>query len=58
MTELNIKIEELIQNKSPDFQIAKVIKSEIKEYLTSLDEIFIESSGKDFFVKHTKNLSG
>ena len=58
MTELNIKIEELISNKAEDFQIAKVIKQEIKRYLGSLDEIFIESSGKDFFVKHTKKIDG
>jgi len=54
MTQLNIKIEELIEQKADDFTIAKVIKNTIKEYLNSLDEIFVESSGKDFFVKHTK----
>jgi len=31
MTDLNIKIEELIENKAEDFQIAKIIKCEIKE---------------------------
>lgn len=56
MTNLNIKIEELIEQKVPDFQIAIVIKKEIKEYLNSLDEIFKGSSGKDFFVKHTKQI--
>ncbi|MGB5866244.1 MAG: HD domain-containing protein [Arcobacteraceae bacterium] len=56
MTNLNIKIEELIDAKAPDFQIAKVIKQEIKEYLTSLDVIFKNSSGKDFLVKHTKQI--
>ena len=58
MTNLNIKIEELIENKAPDFQIAKTIKSEIKIYLNSLDIIYEESSGKDFFVKHTKKIDG
>ena len=58
MTNLNIKIEELIQNKAEDFQIAKAIKLEIKTYLNSLDEIFTQSSGKDFFVKHTKKIDG
>jgi len=58
MTQLNIKIEELIENKADDFAIAKVIKSEIKTYLGSLDEIFTQSSGKDFFVKHTKKIDG
>jgi len=56
MTNLNIQIEELIEAKAPDFQIAKVIKSEIKEYLNSLDEFFKNSSGKDFLVKHTKKI--
>jgi len=58
MINLNIQIEELIENKAPDFQIAKVIKTEIKNYLSSLDELFVDSSGKDFFVKHTKKIDG
>lgn len=58
MTDLNIKIEELIENKAEDFQIAKIIKCEIKEYLSSLDDIYEQSSGKDFFVKHTKMIDG
>jgi len=58
MTDLNLKIEELIENKAPDFQIAKVIKEEIKEYLNSLDEFYKGSSGKDFLVKHTKKIDG
>jgi [protein-PII] uridylyltransferase len=56
MTDLNIKIEELIENKAEDFQIAKIIKCAIKEYLNSLDTIYEQSSGKDFFVKHTKTI--
>ncbi|MEA3553825.1 MAG: HD domain-containing protein [Campylobacterota bacterium] len=58
MTNLNIQIEELLQDKAPDFQIAKAIKTEIKNYLDSLDELFVDSSGKDFFVKHTKKIDG
>ncbi len=58
MTELNIKIEELIENKAEDFKIAKVIKSEIQEYLGSLDTLFDQSRGKDFFVKHTYKIDG
>ena len=54
MIDLNIKIEELIEQKAADFEIAKVIRSEIKEYLGSLDIIYSSSSGKEFFVKHTK----
>ena len=58
MVELNLKIEELIEQKADDFAISKAIKMAIKEYLNSLDEIFVESSGKDFFVKHTKKIDG
>ena len=54
MTNLNIKIEELISQNAADFEIAKIIKIDIKEYLSSLDELFNQSQGKDFFVKHTK----
>ncbi|MEA3315529.1 MAG: HD domain-containing protein [Campylobacterota bacterium] len=56
MTDLNIKIEKLIENKADDFEVAKVIKREIKEYLNSLSDIFTQSSGKDFFIKHTKTI--
>ncbi len=58
MTNLNIQIEELISKGAADFEIAKLIKQDIKEYLNSLDEIFNQSQGKDFFVKHTKKIDG
>jgi len=58
MTNLNIQIETLIEEKAADFQIAKVIKTAIKEYLNSLDEFFKNSGGKDFLVKHTKRIDG
>lgn len=56
MIELNLKIEELIDTKAPDFQIAKAIKEAIKTYLNSLDEVYKGSGGKDFLVKHTKRV--
>lgn len=56
MTELNIKIEQLISDGAEDFSIAKVLKGSIKEYLNSLDNIFNDTQGKDFFVKHTKKI--
>ncbi|MEA2017295.1 MAG: HD domain-containing protein [Campylobacterota bacterium] len=58
MINLNIQIEELIESKAEDFEISKAIKNEIKTYLSSLDEIYTLSSGKDFFVKHTKKIDG
>jgi [protein-PII] uridylyltransferase len=56
MSDLSIKIEELIDSNAKDFEISKLIKYSIKEYLGSLDEIFTHSGGKDFFVKHTKQI--
>lgn len=58
MNDLNILIEDLIDSNAKDFEIAKTIKNSIKVYLASLDEIFNESQGKDFFVKHTKKIDG
>ena len=58
MVELNVKIEELISTGASDFEIAKVLRASIKEYLSSLDEIFNDSQGKDFFVKHTRKIDG
>lgn len=58
MNELNIIIEDLLEKNASDFEIAKAIKKAIKLYLESLDIIFNESQGKDFFVKHTKKIDG
>ena len=58
MVELNLKIEELISNGAEDFEIAKVLRASIKEYLSSLNELFNDTQGKDFFVKHTKKIDG
>ena len=51
---LEYQIESLIEQNATDFEISKLIKSHIKEYLSSLDSIFEDSQGKDFLVKHTK----
>ncbi len=56
MEDLALQIEELISKNSSDFEIAKIIKTAIKGYLSSLDEIFNDTQGKDFFVKHTKTI--
>ncbi len=58
MTNLNIKIENLIQENADDFLIAKEIKYEIKSYLESLNDIFNTTQGKIFFLKHTKKIDG
>ena len=49
-------IEDLISKNASDFEISKLIKEHIKNYLSSLNEIFIENQGKDFLVKHTKQI--
>jgi [protein-PII] uridylyltransferase len=54
--ELKYHIEELISQNADDFKISKLIKSHIKNYLSSLDKIFEENQGKDFLVKHTKSI--
>jgi len=54
--ELKHKIEALLNENVDDFEISKLIKEHIKEYLNSLDEIFTQNQGKDFLVKHTKKI--
>lgn len=49
-------IEDLIEKQASDFEISKLIKEHIKNYLGSLNEIFVENQGKDFLVKHTKKI--
>ncbi len=58
MEELSLQIEEFISTNASDFEIAKLIKNSVKGYLSSLDEIFNDTQGKDFFVKHTKKIDG
>ncbi len=53
---LNQKIEELLYNRAKDFEIAKAIREDLKEYFKTLPEIFSQNGGKDFLVKHTKKI--
>jgi [protein-PII] uridylyltransferase len=50
------QIEELLYNNAADFEIAKVLKKDIKIYFDTLEETFATSGGKDFLVKHTKKI--
>jgi [protein-PII] uridylyltransferase len=50
------QIEELLYNNAADFEIAKVLKKDIKLYFDTLEETFATSGGKDFLVKHTKKI--
>jgi len=50
------QIEELLYANAPHFEIAKVLKGEIKCYFDTLEESFATSGGKDFLVKHTRKI--
>jgi len=50
------QIEELLYENAADFEIAKVLKKDIKLYFDTLEETFSTSGGKDFLVKHTKKI--
>ena len=56
MTTLDRKVEQLIHENATDFEIAKVLKQDIKAYFETLPELFSQSSGKDFLVKHTRKI--
>jgi [protein-PII] uridylyltransferase len=56
LDKLKAAIEELIYNRASDFEIAKLIRSEIKNYYETLPEIFKNTSGKDFVRRHTKKI--
>ena len=56
MNNIKAQIETLMYENAPDFEIAKVIKKEIKNYFYTLEESFATSGGKDFLVKHTKKI--
>ena len=56
MDTVKAQIEELLYNNAADFEIAKVLKKDIKTYFDTLEETFANSGGKDFLVKHTKKI--
>lgn len=56
ISELNLQVEELISQGAADFEISKVFKTAIKTYINSIDDTLDQLGGKEFFVKHTKQL--
>ncbi len=56
MEELKRKIEDLISNNASNFEIAKVIKENLKNYYATLSEVFKKSGGKDFLIKHIRKI--
>lgn len=53
---IQIAIEDLLEKNAKDFEISKLFKTYIAEYKASLPELFEKTQGKDFLVKHTKQL--
>ncbi len=53
---IQIEIEDLLEKHAKDFEISKLFKTYIADYKASLPELFESSQGKDFLVKHTKQL--
>ena len=54
--DLVLQIEDVIEQNGSDFELSKLFKQYIKEYKDSLPELFEKNQGKDFLVKHTKQL--
>jgi len=49
-----VEIETLLYNNAPDFEIAKLLKKDIKRYFETLEDSFANSKGRDFLYKHTR----
>jgi len=56
MQSLSSQVEQLLHENAPDFQIAQLIKKDIKSYFETLPETFSKTSGKDFLFKHTRKI--
>jgi len=54
--DIQLQIEDIIEKKGSDFELSKLFKAYIKEYKTSLPQLFEKNQGKDFLVKHTRKL--
>ncbi|MEA3227683.1 MAG: HD domain-containing protein [Campylobacterota bacterium] len=54
--DIQLQIENIIEKKGSDFELSKLFKTYIKEYKSSLLELFTKNQGKDFLVKHTRKL--
>lgn len=51
-----LQIEDIIEKNGSDFELSKLFKVFIDEYKTSLPKLFEKNQGKDFLVRHTKQL--
>ncbi|WP_200763842.1 HD domain-containing protein [Nitrosophilus alvini] len=53
---LKENIEDLLDKNATELEISKAIRKYIKNYFGSLDELFKETQGKDFLVRHTRHV--
>jgi [protein-PII] uridylyltransferase len=56
MEDIKTEIETLLYEDAPDFEIAKLLKKDIKIYFKTLEESFSKCNGKDFLLKHTRKI--
>ncbi|HFS82473.1 MAG TPA: HD domain-containing protein, partial [Epsilonproteobacteria bacterium] len=56
METVKAQIEEMLYNNEDDFKIAKVLKNDLKDYLSNLEALFKTTGGKDFLVRHTQKI--
>ncbi len=56
MEDIKAQIETLLYEEAPDFEIAKLLKKDIKNYFETLEESFATNSGKGFLLKHTRKI--
>jgi [protein-PII] uridylyltransferase len=54
--DIKLAIEDVLEANGSDFELSKLFKAYIKEYKDSLPKIFEQNQGKDFLVKHTRQL--
>jgi len=54
--DIKLQIEDIIEKNGSDFELSKLFKVYINGYKSSLPQLFENSQGKDFLVKHTKKL--
>ena len=56
LLDIVLQIEDIIEKNGSDFELSKLFKAFIDNYKTSLPELFKKNQGKDFLVRHTKQL--
>lgn len=56
MKDIKVQIETLLYENAPDFEISKLLKQDIKNYFTTLEDSFMKRSGKGFLVQHTRKI--